>query len=166
MTRSECDNLNPALRAAAEGRFAAISAEQIAVLTAHVDSCPACAAKLAGARPRADGIVARALADPPREPAWPRIWRAVDAAARPATVMGGRSGPLILRLWAPLTAAAACIGLALAFRGAPQTVASEAWPVRSVGAAEFANVQTPAGDELFLVTSDDLVVLWVDEDAG
>ena len=155
------DKLREALDAIVAGDLDAPSPDQIARLEARVNANPDVRARLAGIVPPIEPAL-RAAVQPPPKRVWEDVWRRVDEAVSAAPA------PRVLRLWRPLTAAAACVlmvGLWNIGRG--PTVAD--WPVEWARDVEINELEVLEGCTPFVaaVGADSPVsVIWVLDDEG
>lgn len=159
-------NLDDAFQRILAGQVDALHPEEVARLEGLLNSSPALAERLGGQVPPVDEKLAAALRAlearaAPDASAWTRVWHALDAAApaaRHAAV--GRRRPRVLRLWAPLTAAAACLLLALLWTGRGHPPA-ESWPLRLATDAVISELEVSGDTMAFIVSAGDVNVIWV-----
>jgi hypothetical protein len=113
MNPNACQSIREALDALAEGRFDAVSDEQMERVERHLGECADCSARLAGvtACPEADFVE---VPPSPTQEEWDDVWQAVDAATsakprliEPVSPWAGRWGRWV-------TAAAAGLALTVA----------------------------------------------------
>lgn len=131
------DNLERNLQLLARGELDALSPEEIAGLEALLNEDPRLASVLADQRgapgdPLLAAVAAADAAAMPSTAQWERAWGKLAEPAASAVSRGRR--PLILRLWQPFAAAAACVALiALWVTGKPanrsQMGPTDDWPI-------------------------------------
>jgi len=166
-------NLDEALRAVAAGDLDALQPDQVARLEAILNEEPSVAARLADHVPAVDARLARVLARveqgvTPGMAAWERAWERIDAVAPAAVarVDAVRRRALVLRLWKPLAAVAACLVMAALWRaGSPRP--REEWPMQLATDVEINALEVSDGATPFVISDGGehaVQIIWVVED--
>jgi len=156
------DDIRAALEAVLAGRLDELTPEAVDRLEAYLNADPAAAA------PLAERVPVPRFRVPARAPStgtWERMWGCIEKAAKPAAARPRIAG--ILRLWAPLGAAAACLLLAGLWQVGRS--AQPAWPITWAHEVEISELQVfPGGTPLVLAagTDEPISVLWVLESEG
>jgi len=129
---SSRDNLDAALRALESGDIDSLRPEDIARLENLLNEDPGIADQLADAPATPDAAMRDALGQEaarstPTDEQWNRVWSNIEReTAAPRAV---RRVPWTLRLWKPMTAAAACLALFVAWWTYPAGGPVEDYPV-------------------------------------
>lgn len=164
-------NLDQLLAALESGDPAGLDERLLAQLE-HALACnPELLARLADRTPAPPANLAVQLAawevvESPEPAAWNRMWdRIVAAEVRSGNTRGARR-PLILRLWQPVMAAAACLLLTLGWRlGAPsESTTTDFWPILLATDADIQQVEVYDGDTSFIFATggnNSVQVIWV-----
>ncbi len=167
------ESLDAALRAAAAGRWDALTPDQVDRLECVLNQEPAVAERLAGQKARPEPHLDQVLADldrraQPTPRAWQDVWRHIEAAApRTAGRRPGALSPRVVRLWRPLAAAAACLLLTVFWTLRPS--APEAWPLQLATNVEINELEVSEDATTFVFATgarNDVQVIWVLEDQG
>jgi anti-sigma factor RsiW len=162
-----CEQLRAALESLATGDFDALAPEIIIDAEAHLNSCAACAARLAE-RAAIDESPLMAEVPLPSESAWNRVWIAAEDASAPAWTHRMRMGFFRhARAWSAVAAAAV---LLIAF-GIWRSVTPHAPTLPTFQLARGDDVRIESievfGDEMPMVISTDgdegLSIIWVVE---
>ena len=163
------EKLEEAVTALAEGRFEALTPDQMAEVEAHVNTCDSCAARLAMAPAVADRELAGDVETPPAE-VWGDVWRRIDETAVRAEVpRPARGWARRWRAWAPVSIAAAllvAVGLTqlVPDRGGSLTALLPA----GSGDVEIVDLKVFGDATPFVVSAgsqDEISVIWVIEDS-
>lgn len=164
-------NLELLLDEVTAGRLDALTPEQVEALESRLNDDPAAAARLADALPPADALVTAAAPPAPTEAEWRRVWEGIEAAfatgrsrSAAARMDALRRPRRILRLWESLSAAAACLALALIWQAGPAP-ASAGWhmslsPNVEINSLEVFDDSTP----MVLYPGEGGAVIWVLDD--
>lgn len=169
------DNLDEALRAVAAGNLDALRPDQVAQLETLLNEEPALAAQLADRLVAPDALLASALAQAeqaavPSAAVWEQAWERIGAAvpAMPATV--GRRRRMVIRLWKPLAAVAACLLMVAGWKISSATPKTEDWPMQLATNVDIDQLEVYDGRTPFVFTSggeNGFEVIWVlGEDQG
>lgn len=154
------DNLEAWLEQSLRGDLDGMTPEQIAALEAALNASPELAARASGALPPSDRPAAEIAL--PTSAEWEGVWSRIESAGAPRLRIhaaspealrdgrrereGGRAAPpRIFRLWTSVSAAvAACIALALVWRGLfapPEAGASPLWTMSASANVEILELE-------------------------
>jgi hypothetical protein len=159
MAAKDCQTSQGAIDALAAGRFDDVSADQMAVLEAHLNECADCAARLADVRARLASPFDVAV-DSPAPETWDAVWRAIEAAPSGQVERAGLGRVIRWRRWAAgAIAAAAAILLIIGL-----------WPMASTvqpaSEVRFASADDVHIESLSVFDQGTPMVLSVGEDGG
>ncbi len=168
------ENLDEALQAVMAGDLDALRPDQVAQLETLLNEEPAMAARLANRLAAPDALLADALAQAergavPSAAVWEQAWERIDAAApaMPATV--GRRRALVIRLWKPLAAVAACLLMVAVWKISLATPQAEDWPMRLATDVQIDQLEVSEGSTPFIISDGaehPVQIIWVLEDKG
>jgi hypothetical protein len=171
MTR-EPQNLDEALRALAAGELDALRPEQVARLEAILNASPEAAERVADVLPAADGRLGEVLrvaeteSGGPTARQWEQMWGSIEGAGgtRQLTPKVRTLPPIVLRLWRPVAAVAACLLLAVLWKTAGPGRTVEPWPVQLATSVDINDFEVYDDSTPMIITSDDAsgaAILWV-----
>jgi hypothetical protein len=149
-------------RIAADG-VDALTAGELVELEAALADRPELEARLGDLLPPADAALSAMEQPSPAE--WERVWRRVEQAARPGAAV---VPPVLLRIWRPVAAIAACVLLALSWQVSRGT-SGRAWSLKPATAIEVRSLEV-YGDSVSLILPDagsnSFPMIWVFDEQG
>ena len=163
------EQLAKAVAVLAEGRFDALTPEQMAAVEAHLNTCDTCAARLAVA-PAVAGRELSGDVETPSSEVWADVWRRIDEAAVRAEVpRPARGWARRWRAWAPVSIAAALLVVV----GLAQLVPEQGGSLSALlpagsGDVEIVDLKVFGDATPFVVSAgpqDEISVIWVMEDS-
>ena len=153
------DNLRDALDAIVTGDLDGHTPDQIARLEARLNANADARASLADVVPAVEPALHAAVEVPPDD-VWEDVWQRIDES------VSAEPQPLLLRLWRPLTAVAACV-LMVGFWSMGNKPAVADWPVEWAQEVEIDELEVSEGATPLVAavgSEDPVPVIWVIDD--
>lgn len=168
---SEADNLDQALKALQAGDLDALTPEQMDRLEGLLNSRPQLADTLTGRLAAPDARLRAALDDEaadagPSAPEWERAWNRISTSSGAASTSRRATGRF-WRLWAPLTAAAACLLMAASWWGSALPAGPQPWPMKLATEVEINELEVYGNATAFVVSAggeSGVGIIWVLEE--